>query len=125
MIKDSWQRKEFSNWFVRDVDTNKLRWDLLPIEILERVCTQYTEWMNKYWANNWQQARWKEAIERFKQSARRHFISWQKWEYDENHDAATIFNIMAYERHRKRMLDNDATFDHNWEEFYNIYPKDL
>lgn len=116
MIKDSGQRKEFSNGFVRDLDSDKLRRDLIPLQPLERVAKQYTEWMLKYWENNWMLARWKVAVERFKQSWWRHFISWQKWEYDENHDAACVFNILAYEYHRNRMLENDLVFDDNWDE---------
>ena len=116
MIKDSWQRKEFSNGFVRDLDNDKLRFDLIPIWQLKSLARQYTDWMQKYWENNRQLARGKVAIERFKQSARRHFISRQNGEYDENHNDATIFNIMAYEYHRQRMLGAWLWFNNEWEE---------
>ena len=116
MILDSGLRKEFSNGFVRDIDDSKLRFDLIPIWQLKTLARQYTDWMKKYWENNRQLARWKEAIMRFKQSARRHFITRQEWIYDEFHNDATIFNIMAYEYHRNRMLENDLVFDDNWDE---------
>ena len=116
MIKDSGRRKEFINWFVRDLDEDKLRFDLIPIWQLKTLARQYTDWMKKYWADNRKLARWKEAIERFKQSAYRHFVERQEWIYDENHNDAAIFNIMAYEYHRNRMLENDLVFDSNWNE---------
>lgn len=119
VIKDSGNRREFDNWFVRDLDDDKLRWDLMPIEQMSDVCLQYTLWMKKYWENNWHQARWKVAINRFKQSARRHFLAWQSGQYDEMHHAATVFNIWAYEFHTKRMRDEWLTFDKEWNEVLN------
>lgn len=97
ITKDSWVRKEFSNWFVRDTDEWKLRFDLIPIEALERLAGTYTRWAKKYWDNNRTLAEWEEAISRFKQSAFRHFISRMKWNYEEDHWYACIFNIIAYE----------------------------
>ena len=61
--------------------------------------------MEKYGANNRQQARGKEAIDRFKQSAFRHFMQWMKGEDDEDHGLAVVFNIFAYEWHEQRELD--------------------
>lgn len=107
ITKDSWERTEFSNWFVRDVDTGKLRYDLIPINMLDRLAGLYTRGIEKYWENNWQQARWRIAIERFKQSAWRHFIKWQQWEYDEDHAIAVAWNIFAYEWHKTRLEENN------------------
>lgn len=105
VTKDSWERKEFSNWFVRDTDNGKLRYDLIPLNMLERLAWLYTRWMEKYGANNRQQARGKEAIDRFKQSAFRHFMQWMNGEDDEDHGMAVVFNVMAYEWHELRELD--------------------
>lgn len=116
MIKDSGQREEFSNWFIRDIDSDKLRFDLIPIWQLKSLAKQYTDWMQKYWEDNWKLARWKKAIERFKQSAYRHFVERQEWIYDENHNDAAIFNIMAYEYHRDRMNINSIIFWADWKE---------
>lgn len=116
-IKDSWQRKEFGNWFVRDLDDWKLRRDLMPISMMKRTAQQYTSWMLKYGEDNRQQARGKKAIMRFKQSAFRHFMQRMDWEIDEDHGCGgTVFNIYAYERHKKRMQDDDLIFDDNWDE---------
>lgn len=116
--KDSGKRKEFDNWFVRDLDDGKLRYDLIPLNMLERLAWLYTRWIKKYWENNWHLARGEEAIERFKQSARRHYISWMKWEYDEDHAIATCWNIFAYERHKERMQKEWLIFK-DWKECSN------
>lgn len=50
--KDSGKRKEMANWFVRDDDWTKLRFDLIPIDMLERLAWLYTRWAVKYWDDN-------------------------------------------------------------------------
>lgn len=114
--KDSWTRKEFSNGFVRDDDWSKLRYDLIPTSMLERLAWLYTRWAIKYWDCNWQKAIGRDAIERFKQSAWRHFIHWQNWEYDEDHWFWVCRNVFAYERHINRMRDNNLIYHENWED---------
>lgn len=37
ITKDSGKRKEMANGFVRDYDENKLRFDLIPLDMLERL----------------------------------------------------------------------------------------
>ena len=95
--KDSGKRKKWSSGFNRDTDEDKLRFDLIPVELLERLAGLYTRGAKKYGDSNWQLAKEKDAIDRFKQSAWRHFISWQKGEEDEDHAVAVAFNIFAYE----------------------------
>ena len=98
--KDSGKKRVFDSGFQRDTAESKLRFDLIPIDQLERVAWQFTRWAEKYWANNRQKALWETECDAFRQSAYRHFIKWMKWEYDEDHAAAIIWNIMCYERHR-------------------------
>jgi predicted DNA-binding protein (UPF0251 family) len=48
--------------------------------------------------SNWKLAEDKDAIERFKQSAWRHFLDWQAGRNtEEDHAMAVVFNIFAYE----------------------------
>ena len=96
ITKDSWNRKEYDNWFVRDADDTKLRYDLIPLDMLERLAWLYTRGAVKYWDENRKRATWKD-IESFKRSARRHFVLRQAWDYSEDHWIATIWNIFAYE----------------------------
>lgn len=96
ITKDSWKRKEMANWFVRDDDWTKLRYDLIPIDMLKRLAWLYTRGAVKYGDNNWTKAIWQD-INSFKRSAWRHFISWMEWDYEEDHAIAVCWNIFAYE----------------------------
>lgn len=107
VTKDSGKKRVFDTWFQRDTWEEKLRFDLIPIDQLERLAGQYTRWASKYWENNWQKARWKKEVDVFRQSAYRHFIKWMKWEYDEDHASAIMRNVMWYERHRDRWHHKD------------------
>jgi hypothetical protein len=95
--KDSGKRKEWKSGFRRDADEGKLRYDLIPLEMLERLAGLYTRGAEKYSDDNWKLAKEDDAIRRFKQSAWRHFVSWQKGDEDEDHGVACVFNIFAYE----------------------------
>lgn len=97
ITKDSGKRRTWKSGFNRDDDGMKLRYDLIPIQMLERIAGLYTRGAKKYGDCNWQKAETQEEFDRFKQSAWRHFISWQKGQEDEDHASATIWNLMAYE----------------------------
>lgn len=99
--KDSGKRKMWDSGFNRDDDESKLRYDLIPPEMLERLAGLYTRGAVKYGDNNWRLAKTDEEIERFKQSAWRHFISWQQGDYSEDHAIAVCWNIFAYEWHKQ------------------------
>ena len=108
ITKDSWKRKIYDSWFNRDESSEKLRFDLIPIDMLERLAWLYTRWAVKYWDNNRQKARWEE-LESFKRSARRHFINFMKWIDDwEDHLIATCRNLFSY-WHLKSKEDNGDT----------------
>lgn len=105
ITKDSWKRKEMANWFVRDDDWTKLRYDLIPLDMLERLAWLYTRWAVKYGDDNRTKATGND-INSFKRSARRHFISRMKEDYEEDHWLAVCWNIFAYE-HLKNVWTND------------------
>ena len=48
---------------------------------------------------NWKKLNTPDDLERFKESAFRHFLSWLNGEKDEDHAMACVFNIFAYEWH--------------------------
>lgn len=98
ITKDSGERKEWDSGFRRDTDEGKLRYDLIPVEMLDRLAALYTRGAEKYGDCNWQLAKEPDAIERFKQSAWRHFMDWQAGRnVEEDHSVAVVFNIFAYE----------------------------
>lgn len=109
ITKDSGERQEYENGFVRDTNKGKPRYELIPHETLKRVAELYGRGAEKYAADNWRQAEGKEAIERFKESAFRHFIQWTAGEEDEDHMAGAVFNLFAYEWHKKHKNKDKET----------------
>lgn len=111
ITKDSGERVLYDSGFNRDVNTGKPRYDLIPHELLYRLAMLYTRGAEKYGDDNWQKACTQEEYDRFMQSAFRHFMQWRAGEDDEDHAAAAIWNIMAYEwhvEHKPDMTDEQA-----------------
>jgi len=95
--KDSGQRQEFSTGMVRDVSTNKARYDLVDEPMLTRWAELMGRGAVKYGENNWRKAATEQELNRFKESAFRHFMQWFKGQTDEDHGAAVFFNIAGAE----------------------------
>lgn len=101
VIKDSWERKEFTTWMVRDTNQWKARFDLcmaLGIPYDEQLLTRFAihmgKWASKYADRNREKAETQEELNRFRESWIRHFMQWFNWLDDEDHAAAVLFNIM-------------------------------
>jgi len=110
ITKDSGERVDYASGMRRDVDTGKPRFDLtepegIPYE--ERLSTRFAALLgrgaDKYGTRNWENANSEEEIARFKGSAHRHFMQWLSGETDEDHAAATLFNILAAETTRYKV----------------------
>lgn len=102
--KDSGERAEFASGMVRDTDAGKARFDLLvPLGVpyAEQLLTRCAELMArgavKYGDRNWEKADSVDELGRMKASAARHFHQWLMGEADEDHAAATVFNLLAAE----------------------------
>jgi hypothetical protein len=102
--KDSGKRAEFTSGMVRDTSEGKARFDLClakGVPYKEQMLTRFAELMQrgaiKYSARNWEQAESQEELDRFKESALRHMMQWFCGEVDEDHAAAVLFNITAFE----------------------------
>lgn len=108
ITKDSGARKEMANGFVRDDDWQKLRFDLIPTDMLRRLAWLYTRGAVKYWDCNRQKATG-DDINSFKRSAWRHFISRMEWDYEEDHWIAVCRNIFAYEHLKSKQEDELST----------------
>ncbi len=96
-IKDSGQRKTFSTGMMRDSGTTTLRPDLIWLPGLQRLAELYGKGALKYAERNWEKAETLEELNRFKASAWRHFFKYMRGDRDEDHMAATIFNLFGAE----------------------------
>jgi hypothetical protein len=111
--KDSGKRQDYNSGMRRDITDGKPDFYLcvtdLPYE--EQLLTRWASLMergaSKYGRRNWQLANSEEELERFKSSAFRHFMQWiTDGSPEEDHAAAVLFNIQAYE-YVKRKLNKD------------------
>lgn len=109
---DSGERIEFDSGMRRDTEAGKPRFDLLLAEgvpyqaqMLTRFARLLGRGAEKYGDRNWEQADSDAEMERMRSSALRHMMQWAAGERDEDHAAAVMFNLMAYETTRlKRHL---------------------
>ncbi len=98
VVKDSGERKTFDSGMVRDVTTDKIDFSLaMDGPMFERLAIHLTKGAKKYAKRNWMQAAGPEEMDRFRESALRHFIQWMRGDVDEDHAAAVLFNINGYE----------------------------
>lgn len=76
--------------------------------MFERYAQHLTKGAKKYKKRNWMQANGEAELERFRESALRHFLQWLAGDTDEDHAAAVWFNINGAEYVKER-LDPVAT----------------
>lgn len=112
--KDSGARAQFDSGMVRDTNKGKARFDLcvpldLPYEqqMLTRFAMLMARGAEKYDPRNWEQAKLPEELERYKESAFRHFVQWITGMTDEDHAAAIYFNVMGAEYVKARMAQGE------------------
>ncbi len=105
--KDSGERQEFSTGMVRDVQTDKPRYDLLDVPMLKRWAELMARGAKKYGENNWKKAATEEELNRFKASALRHMFQWLEGDTAEDHGAAVYFNIAGAEMVRLKLREPD------------------
>lgn len=96
--KDSGERLVFESGMQRDVTTGKTQWHLVADgPLLHRYALLLTRGAEKYEPRNWMKASGVEELERFKESAFRHFMQWYYGDDDEDHAAAVVFNMNGAE----------------------------
>lgn len=97
-VKDSGQRQQFDSGMVRDVTEGKTDYALvLDGPMFDRWAAHLTKGAEKYAKRNWMLASGDAELQRFKESAFRHFLQWYRGETDEDHGAAVFFNINGAE----------------------------
>lgn len=82
---------------VRDIQTNKPRYDLVDWPMIERWAGLMQRGALKYGEHNWKKAETEDELNRFRASALRHAIQWFNGDMDEDHGAAVFFNISGAE----------------------------
>jgi hypothetical protein len=103
-VKDSGERQQFESGMQRDTTTSKVRYDLVfDGPLIERLARHLTLGAKKYEARNWMKASGAEELERFRESASRHFIQYMRGDVDEDHFAAVVFNLNGAEYVRAKM----------------------
>jgi hypothetical protein len=109
-IKDSGERQQFDSGMVRDVTDDKIDYTLaLDGPMFKRLAIHLTKGAQKYAKRNWMKARGQAELDRFKESATRHFMQWLNGDTDEDHAAAVLFNINGAEYVKERFDDPKQT----------------
>lgn len=105
-IKDSGERKQFASGMVRDIADDKINWSLIADgPMFQRWAQHLTNGAKKYAARNWMQAQGQEELDRFRESAFRHFMQWYLGDVDEDHASAVYFNINGSEYCKERFAN--------------------
>ncbi len=98
VVKDSGERQQFDSGMVRDTTAGKIDYSLMfDGPMFERWADHITKGAVKYTKRNWMQASGDAELQRFRESAIRHFVQWVRGETDEDHAAAVFFNINGAE----------------------------
>jgi len=92
-IKDSGTRDSFDTGAVRDGQTGKGRFDLLPFEALQEIARVYEAGGEKYTPRNWEKGI---PLYRYRDSALRHLMKANSGHTDEPHMAMAAWNIICH-----------------------------
>jgi dATP/dGTP diphosphohydrolase, N-terminal len=110
ITKDSGKRQVYETGMQRDVNDGKVNHCFLiyqgvPYEeqMLSRWAALMTRGAEKYTPRNHEKAATQEELDRFQESAYRHFMQWLCGETDEDHASAVLFNISSYEMTKWKM----------------------
>lgn len=91
-VKDSGVREQFETGSVRDSRQGKGRYDLLPAKAIRRIARHYEAGARKYGDNNYLKG---QPISRYMDSALRHLFNHIEGQRDEDHLAASCWNLLA------------------------------
>lgn len=114
VVKDSGERKTFSSGSVRDTATGKIKWSRITFGPMMRRWAQHLTTAEEKYPDvapgvpNFSRIESEEELFRYKESAFRHFMSWFFDEVDEDHAAATFFNINGVEIIKAKRLAKQA-----------------
>lgn len=103
-IQDSGARQEFTTGSVRDTNEGKPRYDLLSSIALYRLGIHTANGCKKYGERNWERG---QPLQRYIESLERHLHKMKMGFTDEDHEAAIMWNIMAF-IHTKSLVETGA-----------------
>lgn len=96
-LRDSGEREKFTTGAIREPDTDRGRYDLLPPRPLRRLAIHYERGARKYAPRNWEKGlSWSRCF----CSMVRHAFQWLAGDNVEDHLAAVVWNaftLMHYE----------------------------
>lgn len=99
-VKDSGERQEFDTGSVRDTNTGKGRFDLIPPYAFLRLAQHYENGAKKYGNRNWELG---QPLSRYLDSAFRHIVKVLMGLEDEDHFSAVVWNILSIIETQKRI----------------------
>lgn len=91
-LKDSGSRSEFETGAVRDIQSGKGRFDLLPYEGIEALCQVFEAGSQKYGDRNWEKGI---PVSRYLDSMVRHALKAANGWTDEPHLAQAAWNAIC------------------------------
>ncbi len=92
------EKQVYDSGMQRDTTTGKIRYDLMYMPLIRRYAGVMTRGAERYGDKNWMKASTQEELDRFKESAFRHFMQWYLGENcEEDHAAGLLFNIAGAE----------------------------
>ena len=108
------QTIQYESGVRRTPKAGKTNWSLtLDGPLLSRLARHLTKGEETHGKRNWMKANSEEDLERFRESAVRHFFQWYYGETNEDHFAATVFNMngaeLCKDRLREELPDPDVT----------------
>lgn len=86
----------------RSDPTGKPDYTLVDWDLIERVAIHLTLHAAEKGRDNWRNASTQEDLLRFRASAWRHHVAWDRGHTDEDHAAALFFNVAGAELARSR-----------------------
>jgi hypothetical protein len=104
VIQDSGKRQRFATGAVRDGQTGKGRFDLLPSGAVLRMARHFEKGAAKYGDRNWERGM---PLSRFFDSALRHAFSYLGGDDEEDHLVAAAWNLLAALDIERRAREGD------------------
>lgn len=107
-VLDSGAREQFDSGMVRDTAKDKIRYDLVfDGPMFKRWAIHLTKGAKKYSPRNWLKADGEAELDRFRESAIRHFHQWLEGETTEDHLAAVFFNLNGFEMVKEKLAQRE------------------
>lgn len=103
IVKDSDEKQTFASGAMRDIDNDKPRYELIPVEALKRLAALYAAGAKKYSEDNWRKGM---PYRRVYASLLRHMFAFAEGEKTEDHLASIVFNAMALMYYQEKKMDD-------------------